>query len=64
MKIIIDETPVTVTVDFEVTKAPCIDCRYFQRARDGDEVSLCKRADRPLSGKLIQECLAESWKPS
>jgi hypothetical protein len=61
MKIILDDTPMTVTVEMTSKSAPCRECGYYQGARDQDDVSLCKRANRPLSAAVVQECADGGW---
>ena len=62
MRIIIQEPPEGLSVEFESTFAPCKGCRYYQRPVDGDGVSKCNHEDRPLSGALVDRCMAANWR--
>ena len=61
MKILIQDTDIEVTVDFESRQAPCPGCANFQKGEDG-ELSKCMAEDKTLSSELIDSCEKNGWR--
>lgn len=60
MRILINDEPVNVTVDFETKKAPCEGCLYYAE-RSESSPPTCTVEGRPLSGSVIETCEKLKW---
>lgn len=60
MRILIEDKPVTVTVNMETRQAPCHGCRHFERTEVAPPTCLVE--GRGLSGSVVKACERFGWR--